>query len=231
MNVLLGNTVSASGAVRSSAPRRSAARASALAGQRAAHSGSSLSSRQSLAGARVSSAPRLALSGGRPASVSPSALFKQSKESVQWTTVLFAFVGIAVVFVPLVRGTAGRILHASPSLRVQLVRLTPCPARAQFLLSRPSLMLVAAAVLAVVTLTLLVELVGDAIRRRHLDVSGEKAAWLAKSQAVADAALKKQAAARTAETIKATSWAERNVAGAKDEEDARLIRETNQFLQ
>ena len=71
----------------------------------------------------------------------------------------------------------------------------------------------AAATLALASLTLLVELVGDALRRRHLDVSGEKAAWLAKAQTVADAAVKKQAAAQTAETIKATSWAERNVSG------------------
>jgi hypothetical protein len=41
--------------------------------------------------------------------------------------------------------------------------------------------------LAVVVASLLVEAVGDALRRRKLRVSGEKDAWLAKAEAVAAA--------------------------------------------
>ncbi len=55
------------------------------------------------------------------------------------------------------------------------------------LLPKPSLALVAGAVLAVVVFTLLVEAVGDALRRRKLRVSGLEDAWLAKSEAIAAA--------------------------------------------
>lgn len=99
----------------------------------------------------------------------------------------------------------------------------------QALLARPSLGLVAAALLATATLFLLAELVRDALRARRLAASGEQAAWLAKAEAVAAAAALKAAAA--GEKVKAKDWAERNVAGAASEEDASLIRGMNEFLQ
>jgi len=40
-----------------------------------------------------------------------------------------------------------------------------------------------------------------------------------------------KAAAGPAKTQEARNWAERNVAGAKDEKDAELIRGMNEFLQ
>ncbi len=52
---------------------------------------------------------------------------------------------------------------------------------------RPLLPTLALAILAVVVACLVVEWVGDALRRRHLRVSGEKAAWLAKAESVAAA--------------------------------------------
>jgi hypothetical protein len=62
-----------------------------------------------------------------------------------------------------------------------------------------------------------VELARDALRARHLDATGEKAAWLAKAETVAAAARVKAAASAGAK-VKAKDWAERNVAGAASEE-------------
>ena len=99
----------------------------------------------------------------------------------------------------------------------------------QALLARPSLGLVAAALLATATLFLLAELVRDALRARRLAASGEKAAWLAKAEKVA-AAARAKAAAGVAPTQSAKTWAERNVQGAASEDDAILIRSMNEFL-
>lgn len=88
----------------------------------------------------------------------------------------------------------------------------------------------AAVLLGGVTLSLLVELVHDARRRHTLEKSGEKAAWLAKAEAVA-AAARAKAEAGAGEKQRAANWAERNVAGAASEEDAKLIRGMNEFLQ
>jgi hypothetical protein len=122
----------------------------------------------------------------------------------------------------------------------------------QVLLPQASLGVLAAAVLAAVVLSLLLEGVRDALRRRQLRVTGLKAQWLAKAETVAAAVrpqhplrtralrhshsppprqARAKAAAGPAPTQKAKDWAERNVAGAASEEDASLIRGMNEFLQ
>lgn len=131
--------------------------------------------------------------------VRPAALLKQSKESIQWVNVLLTAFAAAAVALPL--------------------RLAGTPALSVF----------AGAVLAAVLASLLAEAVGDALRQRHLRVSGEKAAWLANAEKVA-AAARAKAAAGLAPTQSAKTWAERNVQGAASEDDALLIRSMNEFL-
>ena len=131
--------------------------------------------------------------------VRPVALLKQDKESIQWPNVLLTALAAAAVALPL--------------------RLAGTPALSVF----------AGALLAAVLASLLAEAVGDALRQRHLRLSGEKAAWLAKAEKVA-AAARAKAAAGLAPTQSAKTWAERNVQGAASEDDAILIRSMNEFL-
>ena len=90
--------------------------------------------------------------------------------------------------------------------------------------------------LGAVSVSLLLELLGDALRRRKLQTSGLQAAWLAKATAVAAAARKKFDDCQVSQegclvaSVQPASWSDRNVAGAASEEDVALIRGMNEFL-
>jgi hypothetical protein len=87
-----------------------------------------------------------------------------------------------------------------------------------------------------IKLHMLLELLGDALRRRKLQTSGLQAAWLAKATAVAAAARKKFDDCQVSQegclvaSVQPASWSDRNVAGAASEEDVALIRGMNEFL-
>lgn len=72
------------------------------------------------------------------------------------------------------------------------------------------------------------QFVTDAMWQRKVRKTGEKEAWLAKAQQVGRAARERDLSTPKA---KATNWEERNVNGAATEEDAKIIRELNSFLQ